>query len=242
MFPHLSPQFKYTHFHSNQSPFFSFLSCVQQKHNKKKTNKTCSDEKDGAADRFFSADSLIYCCCGRNSNKVTRKICGHMCIRLKMWHIVGLNWTFQSGLVLQCCSFVCLCAWLFDVRLHVYLFFCLLVCLFCLFAFHSFYNNFQEPPDMKTINDQRDMIMKLADRDGDDAVQKKELVLLFSVAKSRKVQDIKVGRTWSRRSISTKQVKKQDDTGFPPTKLAYQSLYDPTDQSTTNNNSHLFSW
>ena len=48
---------------------------------------------------------------------------------------------------------------------------------------------------MKTINDQRDMIMKFADRDGDDAVQKKELVLFFSVAKSRKVQDIKVGRT-----------------------------------------------
>ena len=45
---------------------------------------------------------------------------------------------------------------------------------------------------MKTINDQRDMIMKFADRDGDDALQKKELGLFFSVAQSRKVQGNKV--------------------------------------------------
>ncbi|KAL9975306.1 hypothetical protein ACROYT_G012459 [Oculina patagonica] len=52
--------------------------------------------------------------------------------------------------------------------------------------------NHKEPPDMKTISEQRDMIMRFADRDGDDAVQKKELGLFFSVAQSRKVQDIKV--------------------------------------------------
>ena len=50
----------------------------------------------------------------------------------------------------------------------------------------------QEPPDMKTISDQRDMIMKFADRDGDDGIQKEELGLFFSVAQSRRVQEIKV--------------------------------------------------
>ena len=50
----------------------------------------------------------------------------------------------------------------------------------------------QEAPDMKTISDQRDMIMRFADRDGDDGVQKEELGLFFSVAQSRRVQDIKV--------------------------------------------------
>ena len=45
---------------------------------------------------------------------------------------------------------------------------------------------------MKTISDQRDMIMKFADRDGDDGIQKEELGLFFSVAQSRRVQEIKV--------------------------------------------------
>ena len=73
---------------------------------------------------------------------------------------------------------------------------------------------------MKTINDQRDMIMKFADRDGDDAVQKEELALFFSVAQSRKVQDIKVdvkGREAERRAEKAadqqEQAKKQDDSG-----------------------------
>ncbi|CAH3129941.1 unnamed protein product [Porites lobata] len=52
--------------------------------------------------------------------------------------------------------------------------------------------NNSEPPDMKTISDQRDMIMKFADRDGDDGIQKEELGLFFSVAQSRRVQEIKV--------------------------------------------------
>ena len=45
---------------------------------------------------------------------------------------------------------------------------------------------------MKTISDERDMIMKFADRDGDDGIQKEELGWFFSVAQSRRVQEIKV--------------------------------------------------
>lgn len=45
---------------------------------------------------------------------------------------------------------------------------------------------------MKTISDQRDVILRFADRDGDDGIQKEELGLFFSVAQSRRVQEIKV--------------------------------------------------
>ena len=44
---------------------------------------------------------------------------------------------------------------------------------------------------MKTISDQRDVIMRFVDRDGDEQVQKEELGLFFSVAQSKRVQDIK---------------------------------------------------
>ena len=44
----------------------------------------------------------------------------------------------------------------------------------------------QEPPDMKTINEQREMIMRFADRDKDDRIRKEELGLFFS--ESRRVQ------------------------------------------------------
>ena len=73
---------------------------------------------------------------------------------------------------------------------------------------------------MKTINDQRDMIMRFADRDGDDAVQKEELGLFFSVAQSRKVQDIKVDveereaeRRAEKAADQQEQAKKHDDSG-----------------------------
>ena len=73
---------------------------------------------------------------------------------------------------------------------------------------------------MKTISDQRDMIMKFADRDGDDAVQKEELGMFFSVAQSRRVQDIKVdveGREAERKAEKEadkkEQERKPDDSG-----------------------------
>ena len=44
---------------------------------------------------------------------------------------------------------------------------------------------------MKTISDQRDLIMRFTDKDGDDQVQKEELGMFFSVAQSKRVQDIK---------------------------------------------------
>jgi len=64
---------------------------------------------------------------------------------------------------------------------------------------------------MKTISDQRDMIMRFADRDGDDGIQKEELGLFFSVAQSRRVQEIKVdaeGREAERRA--EKEAEKQE--------------------------------
>lgn len=81
--------------------------------------------------------------------------------------------------------------------------------------------NNSEPPDMKTISDQRDMIMKFADRDGDDGIQKEELGLFFSVAQSRRVQEIKVdakGRDAERRAEKEaekreQQQKKAEDSG-----------------------------
>ena len=48
----------------------------------------------------------------------------------------------------------------------------------------------QEPPDMKMINEQREMIMRFADRDKDDRIRKEELGLFFS--ESRRVQEIKM--------------------------------------------------
>lgn len=50
--------------------------------------------------------------------------------------------------------------------------------------------NMQEPPDMKTINEQREMIMRFADRDKDDRIRKEELGLFFS--ESRRVQETKM--------------------------------------------------
>lgn len=50
--------------------------------------------------------------------------------------------------------------------------------------------NIQEPPDMKTINEQREMIMRFADRDKDDRIRKEELGLFFS--ESRRVQETKM--------------------------------------------------
>lgn len=44
---------------------------------------------------------------------------------------------------------------------------------------------------MKTINEQREMIMKFADRDKDGRIRKEELGLFFS--ESRRVQEIKMG-------------------------------------------------
>ena len=64
---------------------------------------------------------------------------------------------------------------------------------------------------MKTISDQRDMIMRFADRDGDDGIQKEELGLFFSVAQSRRVQEIKVdaeGRQAERKA--EKEAEKQE--------------------------------
>lgn len=48
----------------------------------------------------------------------------------------------------------------------------------------------QEPPDMKTINEQREMIMRFADRDKDDRIRREELGLFFS--ESRRVQETKM--------------------------------------------------
>ena len=50
--------------------------------------------------------------------------------------------------------------------------------------------NIQEPPDMKTINEQREMIMRFADRDKDGRIRKEELGLFFS--ESRRVQETKM--------------------------------------------------
>lgn len=74
---------------------------------------------------------------------------------------------------------------------------------------------------MKTISDQRDMIMRFADRDGDDGIQKEELGLFFSVAQSRRVQEIKVdaeGREAERKAEKEaekqeQQQKKKEDSG-----------------------------
>lgn len=81
--------------------------------------------------------------------------------------------------------------------------------------------NNSEPPDMKTISDQRDVILRFADRDGDDGIQKEELGLFFSVAQSRRVQEIKVdaeGRKAERRAEKEaekleQQPQKTDDGG-----------------------------
>lgn len=54
----------------------------------------------------------------------------------------------------------------------------------------DFFYNMQEPPDMKTINEQREMIMRFADRDKDDRIRKEELGLFFS--ESRRVQETKM--------------------------------------------------
>ena len=64
---------------------------------------------------------------------------------------------------------------------------------------------------MKTISDQRDVILRFADRDGDDGIQKEELGLFFSVAQSRRVQEIKVdaeGREAERKA--EKEAEKQE--------------------------------
>ena len=73
---------------------------------------------------------------------------------------------------------------------------------------------------MKTISDQRDMIMRFADRDGDDSIQKEELGLFFSVAQSRRVQEIKVDveereaeRKAEKDAEKQEQAKKPDDGG-----------------------------
>ncbi|PFX24943.1 calretinin-like [Stylophora pistillata] len=80
--------------------------------------------------------------------------------------------------------------------------------------------NNKEPPDMKTISDQRDMIMRFADRDGDDSIQKEELGMFFSVAQSRRVQEIKVDvevreaeRKAEKDAEKQEQAKKPDDGG-----------------------------
>lgn len=73
---------------------------------------------------------------------------------------------------------------------------------------------------MKTISDQRDVILRFADRDGDDGIQKEELGLFFSVAQSRRVQEIKVdaeGRKAERQAEKEaekrEQQQKADDSG-----------------------------
>ena len=74
---------------------------------------------------------------------------------------------------------------------------------------------------MKTISDQRDVILRFADRDGDDGIQKEELGLFFSVAQSKRVQEIKVdaeGRKAERRAEKEaekleQQPQKTDDGG-----------------------------
>ena len=74
---------------------------------------------------------------------------------------------------------------------------------------------------MKTISDQRDVILGFADRDGDDGIQKEELGLFFSVAQSKRVQEIKVdaeGRKAERRAEKEaekpeQQPQKTDDGG-----------------------------